>query len=109
MKKHSSKYYYDQNPASKAKKSAYNAEYNKSAEATAGRVEDNKANREAGTYGNGDGLDYQKKGKDKGKMVSASKNRARNEKSRLKGSKNSNFKGQKKAKGYKMRTNERDD
>ncbi len=85
MKTKSSKKYYDLNPASKAVKDAYNKEYNKKPSAVAGRVADNKANRKAGTYGNGDGLDYQSKGKEKGKMIPQSKNRGMKEKSRVRG------------------------
>lgn len=78
-----SKEYYDKNPAAKAKKDAYNKKYNKKKKAVAGRVADNKANRKAKTYGNGDGKDYDKT---TGKMEPASKNRGRKQKSRLKGS-----------------------
>lgn len=49
--------YYASNPKAKAKKDAYNAKYNKKPSAVKKRVEANKANRKAGTYGNGDGLD----------------------------------------------------
>lgn len=49
--------YYKSNPAAKAKKDAYNAEYNKKPSAVKKRVENNKANRKAGTYGNGDQKD----------------------------------------------------
>lgn len=75
--------YYKSNPEAKAKKDAYNKKYNKKKKAVAGRVADNKANRKAKTYGNGDGKDYDKT---TGKMEPASKNRGRKQKSRLKGS-----------------------
>lgn len=55
------------------------------------RAELNKYNRDAGTYGNSDGKDASHKN---GKIVgfeSAAKNRARREKSRLKGSKRKPF------------------
>jgi hypothetical protein len=76
--------YYAANPKAKAKKDAYRKKYNKTKKATAGRVEDNKANRKAGTYGNGDGKDYDKTTK---KMEPASKNRGRKQASRKVGSK----------------------
>ena len=53
----SSKEYYDKNPASKAKKDAYNKEFNKKPEQRAKRSELVQANRDKGTYGNGDGKD----------------------------------------------------
>lgn len=74
--------YLDKNPDARAKKAAYQKKYNKKKKAVAGRVADNKANRKAGTYGNGDGKDYDKT---TGKMEPASKNRGRKQKSRLKG------------------------
>ena len=58
--------------------------YGKSEKAKKYRAELNKYNRDKGTYGNGDGKDASHKG---GKIVgfeSASKNRGRAEKSRLK-------------------------
>jgi hypothetical protein len=56
--------YYSTHPAAKAKKDAYNKEYNKSDSATKKRSELNKVNRDRGTYGNGDGKDasHTKKG-----------------------------------------------
>ena len=54
--KETAKYYKD-NPKSKAKKDAYQKEYNKKPEQVKKRVELNKVNRDRGTYGNGDGLD----------------------------------------------------
>lgn len=53
----SSKEYYDKNPASKAKKDAYNKEFNKKPEQRSKRSELVKANRDKGTYGNSDGID----------------------------------------------------
>ena len=76
--------YYDKNPSAKAKKNAYNAEYNKKPSAVKKRVEANKANRKAGTYGNGDGKDFDHA---VNRMVPQSTNRGRKEKSRVKGSK----------------------
>lgn len=49
--------YYKENPEAKAKKDAYQKEYNKKPSEVKKRVELNKVNRERGTYGNGDGLD----------------------------------------------------
>jgi hypothetical protein len=78
--------YYNSNPAAKAKKDSYNKDYQKKPSAVKKRVEANRANRKAGTAGNGDGRDYDHSVR---KMVPASVNRGRNEKSRLKGSKRS--------------------
>ncbi len=74
--------YYQDNPKAKAKKDKYNSEYQKKPSAVKKRVEANKANRKSGTVG--DGLDYDHSVK---KMVPASTNRGRAEKSRVKGSK----------------------
>lgn len=49
--------YYAANPESKAKKDAYNKEFNRKPEQRAKRAELVKVNRERGTYGNGDGKD----------------------------------------------------
>lgn len=49
--------YYKENPEAKAKKDAYQKEYNKKPSEVKKRVELNKVNRDRGTYGNGDGLD----------------------------------------------------
>jgi hypothetical protein len=56
--------YYAANPESKAKKDAYNKEFNRKPEQRAKRAELVKVNRERGTHGNGDGLDasHTKKG-----------------------------------------------
>jgi excinuclease UvrABC helicase subunit UvrB len=78
--------YYQENPKARAKKDAYNKEYNKKPSAVKKRVEANAANRKAGTYGNSDGLDYDHAVK---RFVTATTNRGRAEKSRLKGSKRS--------------------
>lgn len=51
------KEYYDKNPAAKAKKDAYNKEFNKKPAQRKKRSELVKANRDKGTYGNGDGKD----------------------------------------------------
>jgi hypothetical protein len=73
MKSKSAKYYAS-NPEAKAKKDAYNKEFNKKPEQRAKRSELVKVNRDRGTYGNGDGKDasHTKKGI---VMKSASANR----------------------------------
>ena len=79
--------YYAKNPKARAKKRAYDKKYDKSSARRKRRAELNRYNRKKGTYGNGDGLDASHKG---GKIVGFEKaktNRARREKSRLKGSK----------------------
>jgi hypothetical protein len=78
--------YYATHPKAKAKKDAYNSQYQKKPSAVKKRVEANRANRKAGTYGNGDNRDYDHSVR---KMVPASVNRGRKEKSRIKGSKRS--------------------
>lgn len=84
MKK-TAKYYKDNDDARK-KKNEYQKKFNKKPEQVKKRVELNKHNREKGTYGNGDGMDASHM---KGTIVfeKASRNRARREKSRMKGSK----------------------
>lgn len=77
-KNKSSKEYYDANPESKRKKDAYNKRYQKKRSSVKKRVEANRENRRRGTYGNGDGKDYDHA---TGKMVAQSKNRGRNSKS----------------------------
>tara|TARA_B100001093_G_scaffold119195_2_gene111819 strand:- start:153 stop:458 length:306 start_codon:yes stop_codon:yes gene_type:complete len=61
-----------------AKKKKYDSEYQKKKSAVKKRVQANKANRKAGTYGNGDGKDASHGKGGKIKMESKSKNRARN-------------------------------
>jgi hypothetical protein len=56
MKSKSAKYY-AANPESKAKKDAYNKEFNRKPEQRAKRAELVKVNRDRKTYGNGDGKD----------------------------------------------------
>ena len=70
-----------------AKKKKYDAEYQKKRSAVKKRVQANRANRRAGTYGNGDGKDASHKNGKIAGFEDQSKNRARREKSRLKGSK----------------------
>lgn len=50
--------YYDANPEAKAKKKAYDTKYHSTEERRKYRAFLNKKNRQAGTYGNGDGKDY---------------------------------------------------
>lgn len=57
MKKGKTQTFLDSHPKSKAKKKAYDTEFNKKPEQIAKRSELNKANREKGTYGNGDKKD----------------------------------------------------
>lgn len=81
--------HYQRNPKSYAKKRAYDRAYNKTEAATKKRVELNRINRRSQTAGKtsvGDGKDYSHTIKG---FESASKNRGRREKSRLKGSKRS--------------------
>ena len=70
--------YFQENPEARAKKNAYNKAYHSSEERKNYRESLNKANRQDGTYGNGDGKD--KSQTKSGKLVSekASCNRARN-------------------------------
>jgi hypothetical protein len=60
------------------RKRAYDAQYQKQESAVKKRVAMNKANRQAGTYGNGDGLDASHTKGGKITMERASSNRARN-------------------------------
>lgn len=74
--------YYDKNPAAKAKKDAYNKEFNTKPEQRAKRSELVQKNRDADKKGvNRNGKDYDHAVK---KYVSISTNRGRAEKSRLK-------------------------
>ena len=70
--------YFQNNPEAREKKNAYNKEYHSTEERKSYRASLNKANKEAGTYGNKDGKD--KSHTKSGKLVSESqsKNRARN-------------------------------
>lgn len=61
-----------------AKKRKYDAEYQKKRSAVKKRVQANRANRRAGTYGNGDSKDASHKRGGKMTMEAQSKNRARN-------------------------------
>jgi len=66
--------YYQENPEARRKKNEYNKKYHSTPSRRAYRAELNQKNREAGTYGNGDGKDYDHT---EGRFMSASKNRAK--------------------------------
>ncbi|MFN9114094.1 MAG: hypothetical protein ACK5XN_28845 [Bacteroidota bacterium] len=70
--------YFQNNKEAREKKNAYNKEYHSTEERKSYRAGLNKANKDAGTYGNKDGKD--KSHTKSGKLVSESqsKNRARN-------------------------------
>ena len=70
--------YYASNPKARAKKKKYDTKYHKSSERRKYRSDLNKANRKAGTYGNGDGKDISHTKSGKLVKEKASKNRARN-------------------------------
>jgi hypothetical protein len=82
--------YYRKNKKARDKKNAYQKEYNKKPSQVKKRVELNRINRKKGTYGNGDGKDYDHA---VGRMVKASTNRGRK----------SGTKGDKKARGGKKK------
>ena len=66
--------YYAENPDAAEKRREYQRKYNKSEDRKAYRVELKRINSKAGTYGNGDGLDYDHAER---KMMTARKNRAK--------------------------------
>jgi hypothetical protein len=68
--------YYQENPDARKKKKSYDTEYHSTDSRREYRSELNKANREKGTYGNGDGKDAAHTSKTKTRMQSQSKNRA---------------------------------
>lgn len=78
--------YYKDNDDAREKKNEYQKKFNKRPDQVKKRVELNKFNRENGKYGNGDGMDASHMNGTV-KYEKASRNRARREKSRLKGSK----------------------
>jgi hypothetical protein len=55
--------YYAKTPRARARKKAYDTEYHKTPERKRYRAELQRANREAGTHGNHDGLDITHKGR----------------------------------------------
>ena len=70
--------YFQNNPKARKKKNAYNKEYHATPERKKYRVKLNKANREAGTYGNKDGKDASHTKSGSLVRESQSTNRARN-------------------------------
>ena len=83
-----SKRYYDANPEAYAKKKAYDTKYHSTDERIKYRSELNKYNRDAGTYGNGDGKDASHEGNKIKGMEDQSTNRARKTKKMNKKRKN---------------------
>jgi hypothetical protein len=69
----SAKYYAD-NPEAREKKKQYDTEYHSTTERKKYRAFLNRKNRNAGTYGNGDGKDYDH---DEKRMISATRNRSK--------------------------------
>jgi hypothetical protein len=70
--------YFQKNPDARKKKNAYNTSYHATPERKKYRVRLNKANRQAGTYGNGDGKDMSHTKSGKLVKENQSANRARN-------------------------------
>ncbi len=68
------KKYYDENSKAYDKKKKYDKEYHSTEERKKYRAFLNKKNRQAGKYGNGDGLDYDH---DERRFISAVRNRAK--------------------------------
>lgn len=66
--------YYAGNAKARAKKADYDTEYHSTKERKKYRAELNKKNRKAGTYGNGDDMDYDH---DERRMIPARRNRAK--------------------------------
>jgi hypothetical protein len=68
------KKFYDDNPEAYEKKKAYDKKYHSTRERKQYRAFLNKKNRQAGTYGNGDGKDYDH---DEKRFISAVRNRSK--------------------------------
>lgn len=66
--------YYAGNAKARAKKAEYDTEYHSTKERKKYRAELNKKNRKAGTYGNGDDMDYDH---DERRMIPSKRNRAK--------------------------------
>lgn len=66
--------YYQENPEARKKKNAYNTAYHATPSRREYRAELNQKNRDAGTYGNGDGQDYDHT---EGRFMPESKNRGK--------------------------------
>ena len=77
MAKSKTQKYYDSNPDAKKRKAAYDSLYHSTKERIEYRSKLNKANRKAGTYGNGDDMDMSHTKSGKLVKESKSKNRAR--------------------------------
>jgi len=67
--------YYRENPEARAKKNAYQKQFNKKKGQSKNRTELNRLNRLFGTYGNGDNLDVSHRTGKKTRLESQSKNR----------------------------------
>lgn len=96
-----SKEYYDSHPEAARKKRAYQRKYKKTKKGKISQrkvAEANRENRRRGTYGNGDGLDYDHA---TGKLEPQSKNRGRAEGPRKKGSKRARRTAKRKARNKK--------
>jgi len=78
MAKSKTQKYYDKNPDAKKRKAAYDSLYHSTKERREYRSKLNKANRKAGTYGNGDDMDMSHTKSCKLVMENESNNRARN-------------------------------
>lgn len=74
--------YFAANPKARKKKNEYNKKYHATKARKKYRAKLNKANKQAGTYGNGDGKDMSHTKKGKLVKESQSKNRARNGKNK---------------------------
>jgi hypothetical protein len=70
--------YYAENPEARKKKNEYDAQYHSTTERKKYRAKLNRANRRAGTYGNGDGKDMSHTKSGKLVKEKQSSNRARN-------------------------------
>jgi hypothetical protein len=66
--------YYAENPEARDKKKQYDTAYHSTTERKKYRAFLNRKNRNAGTYGNGDGKDYDH---DEKRMISATRNRSK--------------------------------
>jgi hypothetical protein len=66
--------YYAENPEAREKKKQYDTAYHSTTERKKYRAFLNRKNRNAGTYGNGDGKDYDH---DEKRMISSTRNRSK--------------------------------
>jgi hypothetical protein len=74
MKVSKSAKYYAENPEAREVKKKYDTKYHSTEERIKYRTFLNKKNRDANTYGNGDGLDYDH---DERRMITAHRNRSK--------------------------------